>query len=147
MNYEALNLSSRSFTLGDKVLLPKIPQTITEGDKLVLEQHHWGEFFKLTPVDDGSASAPPVNVDVPLVMPSSVAVGGTLSCTMGNWHGEPTSYEYDWHSATEQLVSSGADYVTTANDVDKSIHCIVTATNAMGSTIAPQSNSATVTAS
>ena len=46
--YEALNISSRSFVLGDKVLMPKIPQTISEHEKQMIENHKWGEFFEFT---------------------------------------------------------------------------------------------------
>src|SRR5215467_15932908 len=34
----------------------------------------------------------PINVDIPAVMQD----GTTLSCTMGNWTGEPTAYHYQW---------------------------------------------------
>jgi hypothetical protein len=35
---------------------------------------------------------PPVNVDVPHVQQE----GSVLTCTMGNWDGEPTHYSYQW---------------------------------------------------
>src|SRR4029077_9394468 len=40
-------------------------------------------------------SQPPINRDVPYVGGSGT-VGGTLTCTMGNWTGEPTGYAYAW---------------------------------------------------
>ena len=50
--YEALNISSRSFILGDKTMLPKIPQTITETEKQIIEKHKWGDFFQITTIED-----------------------------------------------------------------------------------------------
>ena len=32
---------------------------------------------------------PPSVVDTPIISPETAAVGDTLSCTMGNWNGEP----------------------------------------------------------
>jgi hypothetical protein len=88
-----------------------------------------------------ATSAAPVNVDVPYVSQS----GGTLSCTMGNWTGEPTSYAYAWHS--DGVVIAGATSATYAVQPDDSGHslaCVVTATNAIGSTAAPMSNAVTI---
>jgi hypothetical protein len=44
--YEAFNLSSRAFTLGDVTMLPKHSYTVTESTKRLIENHHWGTFFK-----------------------------------------------------------------------------------------------------
>jgi hypothetical protein len=82
-------------------------------------------------------SAPPVNVDVPFV----TQAGDTLSCTMGNWNGEPTAYAYQWQrDGTVAIGTGGATYAVTAEDVDHLVRCIVTATNASGATEAPPSN-------
>ena len=50
---------------------------------------------------DAAPTAPPANVDVPHVQQA----GDTLTCTMGNWDGEPTGYAYQWQldgAATSQ---------------------------------------------
>jgi hypothetical protein len=87
-----------------------------------------------------AAVGPPVNVDVPFVSQT----GATLFCTMGNWTGSPTAYAYDWH---QDGVTNGATDPTYAVQPDDSGHalaCVVTATNALGSTAAPMSNSVAV---
>jgi hypothetical protein len=83
-----------------------------------------------------------LNVDVPHVSQTGV----TLNCTMGNWTGEPTSYSYVWYLEGAEVPGSGPDYITTPEDVGKTATCVVTATNAMGSTTAPPSNEVTITA-
>jgi len=80
------------------------------------------------------SSEPPSNVDVPYVGGGS-AVGDTLTCTMGNWQGVPTSYAYAWSTG-----ATGETYVVQASDAGTSITCVVTATNSAGSTEAPPSN-------
>jgi hypothetical protein len=80
---------------------------------------------------------PPVNVDVPYVE----QVGDLLTCTMGNWDNEPTSYSYQWKSdGTATIGTDASQYTVTPDDAGHTITCIVTATNAIGSTAAPPSN-------
>jgi hypothetical protein len=82
----------------------------------------------------------PAVVDVPYVSGAGT-VGGTLSCTMGNWTGEPTGYAYQWQSDGADLPGgSASSYVVVEADVGHSLACVVTATNAFGSTTAPPSN-------
>jgi hypothetical protein len=88
---------------------------------------------------EGEATAP-VNTAVPLVTQS----GTTLSCTMGIWEGEPTSYSYAWQLDGTAAGTDAASYEVQAGDVGKAATCTVTATNAAGSTAAPVSNSVTV---
>ena len=46
-----------------------------------------------------------------MVSPETAAVGDTLSCTMGNWTGEPTEYAYQWLSnGTDTRSATGASY-------------------------------------
>ena len=89
------------------------------------------------------ATDPPANVDVPHVSGTGT-VGNTLSATMGNWSNEPTGYSYQWMSDGAPVGSDSADYVIDASDSGRSITCVVTATNAIGSTAAPPSNAITV---
>ena len=78
----------------------------------------------------------PTNVDVPYVQQD----GSALTCTMGNWTGEPTSYAYEWFfDETSAGVGSGMCTVG-ADEVGQSAMCVVSATNAAGTTAAPPSN-------
>jgi hypothetical protein len=88
---------------------------------------------------------PPVNVDIPHV--SGVGtVGEILTCTMGNWEGEPTDYAYLWESDGRDVGTDDGSYLIAATDAGHSITCTVTATNAWGSTTAPPSNAVAVAA-
>jgi hypothetical protein len=90
------------------------------------------------------SGAGPVNVDVPHVSGDGT-VGEILTCTMGNWEGEPTEYAYLWESDDEDVGTDGS-YLIAASDAGHSITCIVTASNAWGSTTAPPSNAVAVAA-
>jgi hypothetical protein len=85
-------------------------------------------------------SAPPVNRDVPYAEQR----GSILNCTMGNWNNVPDSYAYQWQIDGDDVGTNAADYTVTPGDVGKSAVCVVTATNALGSTAAPPSNSVTI---
>jgi hypothetical protein len=88
-----------------------------------------------------ATQGPPVNVDVPHVSQT----GATLSCTMGNWTGEPTAYAYAWHR--DGVAVDGATYATYGvmpEDSGHSLTCVVTATNALGETAAPMSNAVAI---
>jgi hypothetical protein len=81
--------------------------------------------------------AKPVNVDVP----HASQAGATLECTMGNWSGEPAAYAYQWLlDGGPGIVGTGPTYAVTPDDVGRHAACIVTASNAAGSTEAPPSN-------
>jgi hypothetical protein len=110
-------------------------QTAADGAKL--EASQW-EPVPGAPVkpSDAPATAPPVNVDVPYVQ----QVGDHMTCTMGNWQGEPTSYAYQWKRDGTNIGTGAAQYTVTGADVGKTFTCVVTATNALGSTAAPPSN-------
>jgi hypothetical protein len=88
---------------------------------------------------NGTASAP-VNRDVPHVSQA----GDKLTATMGNWEGEPTSYGYQWKVGGTVVGADAPDYTVQASDVGKLANCVVTATNAHGSTAAPASNEVTI---
>jgi hypothetical protein len=88
-----------------------------------------------------AAAGPPVNVDVPYV---SVA-GATASCTMGNWRGEPTEYAYAWQRDGVAIAgATSATYAVKPDDSGHSLACVVSATNALGTTAAPMSNAVLV---
>jgi hypothetical protein len=91
-------------------------------------------------------TSPPVNIDVPHVsLVSGTGVpGDTLTCTMGNWDHVPDTYAYRWaRNGTPIIGAPGAavPYVISSSDVSGSeLTCVVSATNAMGTTTAPPSN-------
>lgn len=82
----------------------------------------------------------PVCVDVPLVT-GTAALGAVLNCTMGNWGNEPTDYAYAWSSG-----GTGPNYTVVEGDAGTSLTCIVSATNAGGTTAAPPSNAIAIPA-
>jgi hypothetical protein len=89
-----------------------------------------------------AAAGPPVNVDVPFVSQE----GATLTCTMGNWNGEPTAYAYAWMADGVANGGTEATYTVKPEDAGHSLACVVTATNAMGATVAPMSNAVAIPA-
>jgi hypothetical protein len=93
----------------------------------------------------GVRLGPPTVVDVPYVEGAGT-VGETLTSTMGNWTGEPDSYAYQWQRNATEDIGTGDTYRIVAADAGHSITCVVTATNAAGSTEAPPSNAVVVAA-
>jgi hypothetical protein len=84
------------------------------------------------------AALPPEVVDQPVIMTggtfvSSAVPGDVLSCTMGNWIGEPTTYDFAWNSDGTE-VGTGDSYTVAASDAGHTIDCLVTASNSNGST-------------
>ena len=99
-----------------------------------------GDLTPPSPGGETGAASPPVNVDVPYVSQE----GATLTCTMGNWEGEPTSYTYQWRrDGADVGGGEGAVYSLTEADVGLAFVCVVTAGNAAGITAAPPSNEVT----
>jgi hypothetical protein len=84
---------------------------------------------------NGGTATAPVNTAVPAVTQS----GTTLSCTQGEWTGEPTSYAYAWQVNSVGVGTDAATYDVQPADVGQSATCTVTATNAAGSAAAPPS--------
>jgi hypothetical protein len=97
----------------------------------------WAMSMAFVPADP----AAPLNTAVPYASQA----GDTLSCTVGEWIGTPTAYAYQWQLDGVD-VATDPTVVITAGDVGESYTCIVTATNATGSTAAPPSNAVVVTA-
>jgi hypothetical protein len=86
---------------------------------------------------------PPTVVDAPYVE----QVGDTLTCTMGNWTGEPTEYVYHWRR-NGTPAGGGIDvstFTVTVNDVDQTFDCVLNASNVSGSA-SSTSNSVVVVA-
>jgi hypothetical protein len=93
-----------------------------------------GENWYKPPPDTGSIAPtePPINEDVP----HAYQEGGLLLCTMGNWvDPPPDSYEFQWQVDGLELDGATADELpVTLDDEGKTFACVVTATNAIGST-------------
>jgi len=92
----------------------------------------------------GVLAPPPVapgNIDIPHVSQTAEV----LTCTLGNWTGEPTSYAFQWKMGAANVGTNAATYTVQPGDVGATATCIVTATNAHGSTPAPPSNGVVVT--
>jgi hypothetical protein len=108
--------------------------TQAEADALKLQGH-------------GAAATdlPPAVVDIPSVSGAGT-VGGTLTCTMGNWTGEPSGYAYEWRADTTNVLGNGESYVVDEVCVGHEVCCVVTASNAFGSTQAPPSNATMIAA-
>jgi hypothetical protein len=83
---------------------------------------------------------PPSNVTAPLAEQS----GSNLTCTMGTWDNEPSSYTYVWSREDGSFAGSAATYPIAFADVGVTFSCVVTATNTIGTTQGPPSNSVTV---
>ena len=64
---------------------------------------------------------------------------------MGEWTGEPTGYAYAWALDGAPVGTDAGSHTVAPEDVGKSATCVVTATNANGSTAAPPSNAVVVT--
>ena len=85
-------------------------------------------------------TAPPEVIDVPHLAQEDTY----LLCTMGNWTGEPTAYAYRFMLNGTDVSGEGDSYLIQAEDVGALATCVVTATNALGSTEAPPSNEVTI---
>lgn len=77
---------------------------------------------------------PPANIDLPVVS-GTLRQGQTLSVSDGTWANSPTGYSYQWRREGGNISgATGSTYVLTVDDVASDIDCVVTASNAGGST-------------
>lgn len=83
----------------------------------------------------------PINLDVP----HCYQEGASLTCTMGNWTGRPDVYAYQWKlDGTTDIGDGSQSYAPTPDDTGHTVTCVVSATNAIGTTEAPPSNGVVV---
>ena len=92
---------------------------------------------------------PPALVDAPALLVNgaisvTATVGDELTVTMGNWSGEPAGYEQVWWREEDTEIGTGESYTVVAADSGFHINCVVTATNAAGSTEAPPTSAVLV---
>jgi hypothetical protein len=91
--------------------------------------------------DHNVVFGPPTVVDAPYVQQE----GATLTCTMGNWTGDPTERVYQWVLDGTTAVGDGTEVYTFApEDVGHSAVCLLTATNEGGSSQPAVSNSVVI---
>ena len=93
--------------------------------------------------DDIAPATPsaPINLDVPYVSQTE----DILTCTMGNWTGTPTVYSYRWESDGATVGADADTYTLMSPDIGTTFTCTVSATNDLGTTTAPPSNSVVAT--
>lgn len=95
------------------------------------------DFYAVQPDGDlPTLSAPtfPVNTVAPVVS-GTLIVAAMLSCTTGTWTNTPTSYAYQWRRDGVDIGGETAStHTLVLDDVGKMMTCLVTATNADGST-------------
>ena len=98
----------------------------------------------ISAIDDAvGVTHKPAIIDVPSAHANATppVVGTVVSVTNGNWTGMPTGYAYQWKRDGTTNLGTNASYTLIAADVGgHRITCVVTATNAQGSTAAPPSN-------
>jgi hypothetical protein len=84
---------------------------------------------------------PPTVIDAPFISQAAAI----LSCTLGNWNGEPTSRVYQWQVAGVVVGTNASTYTRVAGDVGKLAVCNMVATNGVGSSAPIASNQIVVT--
>jgi len=84
-------------------------------------------------------AVPPVNTVAPLIS-GGLYVDDVLTTTDGTWTGSPTSYAYQWQRDATNIGTNTNTYTLVSADAGTTITCIVTATNASGSTPATSGN-------
>src|SRR5262245_8648510 len=105
-----------------------------------------------------AGSGAPVNTVAPAIT-GTVALGNTLTSDNGTWSGSPTSYTYQWQRSsnsgstwvnipnyTSQGTPTAATHTVVGFDVGSVLRCVVTATNANGSTPANSNTTSEVAA-
>jgi hypothetical protein len=82
---------------------------------------------------------PPVVVDVPhayvadLPADTPIVAGAIVTCTMGNWEGEPDAYAYQWLRGGTDIVGGTANlYTVTPEDAGSELACKVVVSNPYG---------------
>jgi hypothetical protein len=120
----------------DDALVAWLNERAAEGWSLLAVSEGVGYFVRGPGTAQSPAPVAPSAVTVPYVSQSDA----TLNCTMGTWTGEPTSYAYQWKIDGTNRGTNSPNYTVQDADVGNTATCVVTATNAAGSSTAPPSN-------
>jgi len=75
----------------------------------------------------------PVNIVAPGIS-GTTTLGSVLTSTYGGWNNTPTSYTFQWKRGATNIGTNATTYTLVAADSGAAITCVVTATNASGST-------------
>jgi len=75
----------------------------------------------------------PVNSTLPVIS-GTTTVNSLLTSTNGTWTNSPTSYSYQWKRGATNIGTNANTYTLVLADSTAEITCVVTATNAIGST-------------
>jgi len=75
----------------------------------------------------------PVNSTLPVIS-GNTTIDSFLTTTNGTWTNSPTSYAYQWKRGATNIGTNANTYQLVAFDSTAEITCVVTATNATGST-------------
>jgi hypothetical protein len=78
-------------------------------------------------------SGAPVNSSPPEIS-GTTTLGSTLTSTTGTWSNSPSSFAYQWISGVINVGTNANTYDLVFADSGADIICVVTATNASGST-------------
>jgi hypothetical protein len=87
-------------------------------------------------VGGAQKSAPlgaPVNTSLPVIS-GTTTLGSRLTSTTGTWSNSPSSFAYQWISGVINVGTNANTYDLVFADSAADIICVVTATNASGST-------------
>jgi len=97
----------------------------------------WGSVYAVSSAGRtdiiGASATAPVNTVAPNVT-GNYYVGDVLTTTDGTWSGSPTSYFYQWKRGATNIGTNANTYTLVSADAGTNITCVVTATNATGST-------------
>ena len=75
----------------------------------------------------------PVNSTLPVIS-GTTTIDSVLTSTNGTWTNSPTSYSYQWKRGATNIGTNANTYTLVVADSTAEITCVVTATNATGST-------------
>ena len=97
----------------------------------------WGSVYAVSSAGRtdiiGTTATAPVNTVLPVVS-GTTYVGDLLTTTDGTWSGSPTSFSYQWKRGATNIGTNANTYTLVTADANTNITCVVTATNATGST-------------
>jgi hypothetical protein len=86
----------------------------------------------------------PVVVDAPFISQAGTGIGSTLTSTLGNWEGAPTSRTYQWKNAGVNIGTNSPSYTVISTDLGDPFTCTMVATNTAGASAPVVSNTITV---
>jgi len=90
----------------------------------------------------------PVNTVAPVIT-GTLQAGQTLTASTGTWSGYPTpTYTYQWQQNNQTNIAgaTSSNYTLTADDINFTVRCVVTATNSSGNTSANSASTTYITA-